>query len=262
MKYCYIVAEGHQDIEFLIRLLKNNSLKRVIKKEKLDPYWYPLIPTSFPIDGDLMKRAPVPLFLQSADLSIALQSANGIQRVTDSIEETLALIDINQIFGLAIFLDADSQETPQDRFEEIKMLLSAKLPTITWPNLPGEVTETLPKRGVFIAPNNLNQGTLEDILLECAQENYPTLLTLASAYIHKIPLNDLTTEDLKELCKTAGKNKAIIASIAGVLKPGKALQVTIQDNRWVDEKTRSLPTLQTLVSFLKKITGLEETPAP
>jgi hypothetical protein len=74
VRYCYIVAEGHQDIEFLIRLLKSYGLKGVTLLSKLDSFWKPLVPTTFPIDDDMRKRVPVPVFLQNAELSVALHS--------------------------------------------------------------------------------------------------------------------------------------------------------------------------------------------
>lgn len=253
-RYCYIVVEGPQDIEFLIRVLKYYyNLRRVKLLSQLDLFWKPLVPTTFPIDDDLMKRVPVPVFLQNADLSIALHSANGIDRLADTIEESLALIPPSQIFGIGIFLDADDIEIPQERFNKLISKLSSQ--GLSPPSILGEVMKGSPQCGIFIAPNNQDSGTLENILLECAEVNYPDLLNLSETYVSEIDDNQLTKGDLKELKKPAGKKKAIISIISSILKPGKALQVSIQDNRWVDEKTIQLDSVKLVKKFLDEVTG-------
>ena len=55
--------------------------------------------------------------------------------------------------------------------------------------------------------------------------------------------------------KPAGKKKAIVSIISSILKPGKALQVSIQDNRWVDEKTIQLDSIKLVKKFLDEVTG-------
>ena len=253
IRYCYSVAEGLQDIEFLVCLLKSYGLKRVTRLSFLDSFWKTLVPTTFPVDDDLMKRVPVPVFLQNTELSVALHSAIGITRLSNTIEESFALIQSSEIFGVGIFLDADGSETPQERFETLiskLSLLGSSLPSVL-----GEVTKGSPRCGIFIAPNNSASGTLEDILLECAKVNYPNLLALSTSYVTGIDINQLTQDDLKELKKPAGKNKAVVSSISGILKPGKSLQVSIQDNRWINEQTMVLNSVKLVKIFLDEVTG-------
>ena len=253
VRYCYIVAEGLQDVEFLIRLLKPRGLNRVTQFDKLDQFWKPLIPDKFPFKGDLMKRVPVPMFLQNSEVSVAVDSANGIKRLTETLEETLALITASQVFGLGVILDADDEETPPVRFQK----LSAELAQtgLTLPPTLGVVTKGAPRCGIFIIPDNETSGTLEDILLDCAQVNYPDLLEKATNYIDNIDAAQLDKDDLRDFRKQAGKKKAVISSITSVLKPGKALQVSLQDNRWLDGAAMNLPQLQTLQRFLEEILG-------
>lgn len=254
-RYCYILAEGPQDIEFLICLLKSYGLRRVRLLPDLDPFWTPLIPTTFPIDNDLMKRVPIPAFLQDTELSIALHSAIGINRLAQTLEESLALIPVSQLFGIGLFLDADDMQLPQLRFDTLISQLSALL-NVALPSKPGEITEGIPYFGVFITPNNNDSGTLEDILLACARLNYPNLFNLSQNYVSSIDISQLTQTDLRELRKPAGRNKAIVSSISSILKPGKTLQVSIQDNRWIDEQTMGLNDIQVVKVFLEKIIGI------
>ena len=251
VRYCYIVGEGPQDIEFLICFLKYYGLKRVTLLSKLDSFWEPLVPKTFPIKDDLMKRVPVPVFLQNAELSVALHSAIGITRLSNTIEESLAIIPASDIFGIGIFLDADDVETPQERFDKLIAELSPL--GLSLPLTLGEVMKGSPRCGIFIAPNNSDSGTLEDLLLECAKLNYPNLLSMSTNYVSGIDTNQLTNNDLKELNKAAGKNKALISSISSILRPGKALQVSIQDNRWIDEKTMVLDSIKLVKNFIDEV---------
>ncbi|MBD2452935.1 hypothetical protein H6G80_02320 [Nostoc sp. FACHB-87] len=254
VKYCYIVAEGPQDIEFLIRLLKFYNLRRVTRLSALDPFWEPLVPKTFPVDDDLMKRVPVPTFLENSELSIALHSAVGITRLANTVEESLALISSAEIFSVGFVLDADSNETPSARFNAlINEIQSIALPL---PSALGKVTNTSPRCGIFIMPNNLVAGTLEDILLECAKLNYPDLLQLALNYVSSIDQSQLSKDDLRELNKPSGKNKAVISIISSILKPGRTLQVSIQDNRWIDETTLMIESVNLVKTFLDEILGI------
>ena len=63
-------------------------------------------------------------------------------------------------------------------------------------------------------------------------------------------------KDLKYFKKPAGKKKAIISSISSILRPGKALQVSLQDNRWLDEKILELESIKLIKNFLEQIIGL------
>jgi hypothetical protein len=60
-------------------------------------------------------------------------------------------------------------------------------------------------------------------------------------------------EDLKELRKSAGRNKAIIGSIASILRPGRAVQVSIQDNRWLRDAALAIPRVQAVRDFLANL---------
>jgi hypothetical protein len=253
VRYCYIVGEGPQDIEFLICFLKYYGLKRVTLLSKLDSFWEPLVPKTFPINDDLMKRVPVPVFLQNAELSVALHSAIGITRLSNTIEESLAIIPASDIFGIGIFLDADHVETPQQRFDKLIPQLSPL--GLSLPSTLGEVMKGSPRCGIFIAPNNRDSGTLEDILLECANLNYPNLLALSTNYVSGIDTNQLTKDDLEQLNKPAGKNKAVVSSISSILRPGYTLQVSIRDNRWIDQTTMALDSVRLVKIFLDEVTG-------
>lgn len=260
MKYCYIVAEGPHDVEFLAKFIKKLfGLSRIKERSLVDSFWDELIPKTFPVDDDLLKRVPVPLFIQNDQYSIALHSAIGIEKIVKTLEESLSVIDESKLFSIAVILDADDQENPLQRFQGLTQKLSHKLNSINLQFLQlGQVISiTNPRFGVFIIPDNHNPGTLETILIECAEVNYPDLLKSARSYIDNFDKSQLEKSDLKEFNKPTGKIKAIISTISSILKPRKAIQVSIQDNRWIDQNTLQLKNMLLLKKFIADLLDIK-----
>ena len=144
----------------------------------------------------------------------------------------------SKVFGIGIILDADKRETPIKRFElcinqftELKSPLSIEL---SLPSSLGEVTKGSPRCGIFVLPDNKSSGTLENILIECAAINYADLLNQSSNYIDSVNTSLLNKKDRKQFQKPAGKNKAIISGITGILRPTKSLAVSLHDNQWIN----------------------------
>ena len=133
------------------------------------------------------------------------------------------------------------------------------LQTPNWPDDPGAVIQGTPRTGIFVFPDNISQGTLEDLLLDSAEILWPTILPVSKNRV-EVALTDSTNmpDEWVDLNKPAGKNKAMVACISNLLKPGKAVQVSIQDNRWVSAESVELPRLNAVQSFLQKLVGLRQ----
>lgn len=253
-KYGYLVVEGPHDVEFVARILKPHGLDRIKHKSDLDPFWYNVVPKGFPPDGeDLLKRVPVPIFFQSNTHSVAIRSARGDTRLVPAMQESLAVLDSGKLVGVGFILDADKRVTPADRFLSIKTEIANLGALLDLPDNPGQVRQGSPKSGVFILPDNQSQGTLEDVLLECAETAYPSLLARANTFVQGVDANGLTTDDKTEFEKPAGRNKAIVSSISSILKPGKAIQVSIQDNRWLKDDALNLSRVRAVQTFLAEL---------
>lgn len=256
-KYGYVVVEGPHDIEFVYRLLSPLGMERVRLVADLDPFFVEMTRLEFPPDGDLQKRVPVPLFLQSATHTIAVHSAGGDTRLVETVEENSIKIDHGSLTGVGVLLDSDKAIPPADRYIAIRDGLRAK--NFPFPDAAGVVTPTVPRLGAFILPDNQSQGTLEDILLECGQQVYPGLFSTATAHVDAaFQDQSLVGRDLKDLRKPAGRNKAIVGSMASILRPGKAVQNSIQDNRWLCDAALAIPRVKAVQDFL--VTLLEITP--
>lgn len=248
-KYGYLVVEGPHDVEFVYRLLSPFGLSRVRLEPELDPFLAPLIPRAYPPDGDMQKRMPIPLFLQSNSHAVAIHSAIGDARLVQTIEENATLVPFSAMTSVGVLLDSDTGVAPTDRYIAIRDALRGK--GFAFPDDAGTVTAVLPHLGAFVFPDNRTQGTLENLLLDCANQVYPTLLPTATLHVDAAFVDHtLSSKDRKELQKPAGRNKAVVASIASILRPGRAVQVSIQDNRWLRNSALTLPRVKAVQDFL------------
>lgn len=256
-KYGYLVVEGPHDVEFAYRLLAPLGLKRVKKDSDLDAYFADLVPRSFPHGGDLQKRVPVPLFLQSQTHAIAIHSAVGDNRLTATIEENAVIINYEELTGIGILLDTDWEIPAEQRYKS----LSEQMATLGYrfPELAGRVSSDAPKLGAFVLPDNSSKGNLEDLLIECAETAFPSLLNSARTHVENArqdpSFNDENREDLN---LTPNFNKAVIGAIATTLRPGRAVQTSIQDNIWLREANLQLPRIKAVQEFLIELFNLEE----
>jgi hypothetical protein len=255
-KYGYLVVEGPHDVELIYRLLKPHGLDRVRLEKDLDDFLRPLIPRNFPQNGDLLKRVNVPTFLQSPRRSVAVHAAQGESRLMDSIQETGATIDIGKFIGVGVILDSDSTKPASRRYEEARNKLREK--GFKFPDQAGSIGKGTPNFGGFVLPNNQGSGTLEDLLLESAGKVYPKLLESAKQHVEISTGSDsgLNSDERKEIKKQSGKNKAVVASIASILKPGRAVQVSLQDNRWFGEAALEIPRIKAVQEFLVNLLEL------
>ncbi|MGK7902471.1 MAG: DUF3226 domain-containing protein [Hormoscilla sp.] len=73
-------------------------------------------------------------------------------------------------------------------------------------------------------------------------------------------LAQFSEEERKSLkWKPFDREKALIATIVSVLKPGKTNTVSLADNNWVSESTNmQVPTLASFVDFLRELLELHE----
>ncbi|NQT36226.1 MAG: hypothetical protein HQ581_01985 [Planctomycetes bacterium] len=224
--------------------------------EDLDRFWEDLVPRTFPYKGDLLGRVPVPTFLKNATGSIAIHSARGDTRLAETVEEDLALLDVSALTGVGVILDADSGASATQRFTAVKEALGSA--PLSLPDTVGQVATGSPRCGIYVMPDNVSNGTLEDILLECAAVSYPSLKSAAEKYVGGVNRDDpiLANDRKVEFFKPAGEKKAVAGCISSVLKPGKAIQVSIQDNQWIDENTLKLPIVNAVQKFLCELLEL------
>lgn len=256
-----LIVEGPHDVEFAGRFLARfHGIKRIRYRAQVSPFWTPLIPTGFPAkDDDLLKRVPVPAFFQSAQRSVAIHDAGGLSRVPSDVDTDLALL-LELPAALGIVIDADTQ-TASNRYAELCSLLSAVRPDLMLPQQPGEVIEDSMRFGAFVLPNNQDSGRLEDVLTECAAIAFPTLLSRSQALVADCRADASLSHQFRSH-KEPDWQKATTSVIGNVLKPGRAIQTSIQDNDWITFNTlERVAALRHFERFLSQLLDLPLKPA-
>jgi hypothetical protein len=278
MKCAYLAAEGVHDVTFLGRLLtKQLGFAQVQDRPQLDARWTELLSNySLPMKRRVSQQViedisrlsvPAPVFFQSSEWSLAISNAEGISNLIARIQRDLEPLFRAQLSldAIGVFLDSDA-EPPMQRFATLRRELQSKVTEL--PSIPesvglGDISPTTPQVGVFSMPHPKANGTLEDLLLDCAQHVYPSLLGEARQLVDRRSefLTELNKNEREEICKPAGAKKAMVAVLGAFLKPGKPISASLQDHRWVSEQTLLSPALRPLLAFLTKL--LEQpTPRP
>jgi hypothetical protein len=258
-KTLLLLVEGPHDLEFCARLLKCFAFSRIQRHEVLQkeyPFWTRLVPERWPQKGDLLARHPVPVFFANPEgRSVAMVNAVGLSKLAMRLGIDLA--GLNQLpDAVAVLLDADDDGDPCQRHArllgEIAGRPEPELRQLRFPPEPGQVATGIPRCGVFVLPDNRSTGTLEDLLLEAGAASYPGLHAAAEGYVRSVQaLPELGPKDVEELRKPAGLKKATVAAMSSILKPGKAIQVSIQDNRWLEENSIALPRIAEVIRFFR-----------
>lgn len=269
--FFYIVTEGVHDVAFIGRLLAvAHGANRIQKLEDLDDSLREWLggfkwPNNTGTHHDIARLAvPAPAFyrLPTNDV-VALRNAQGLTEIGKTLVIDLEAFIRPQIGPAAIGVVLDSDDEPADqRFEKLKATLEGV--KLSAPSSLGEVSSGTPRVGVFSLPEPGTAGTLEDVLLALGDIAYPELIAAARGYAdhwrqraaaeHQVP-------DWNEIRKPAGTKKATIGAMTAILKPGKSMQVSLEDNRWVSEQTRALACLQPSLAFLNALLAPPAAPA-
>jgi hypothetical protein len=255
------VVEGPHDEAALGRLLRLRKLEAVTKLSALDSFWERLVPRTFPHRDDLRARVPVPSFYASNSYSVGILSAVGIDNLVRTANTSLLLLP-DGLSGLGLVLDSDDRDVAVS-WRTLQTQLSGL------GDRAGSVCVGLNgmRIGGFVLPDNQSSGTLEAMLLECAEVAYPTLLSTARAFIEPLDPHDTSifssSKERQDLAKPSGKDKAIVGAIANVLRPGKAVQVSLQDNRWLrDPECLKLAKVAALLNFVDAVIGFTSPTSP
>jgi hypothetical protein len=100
---------------------------------------------------------------------------------------------------------------------------------------------------------NVSQGVLDSLLCSCGEIAYPAYMEKASSY-----LDEFSEEERKSLkWKNFDREKALVATVVSVLKPGKTNTTSIADNNWVSKQTQQqVPALANFIEFLSQLLAL------
>lgn len=249
-KYALIGVEGNHDQAFLCKVIcKSLGFKKFNGKiSGLDNYWKKFIPSYPPKNGSLHVRLDMPSILFKEDVLVAVYVGEGDNLVA-RLSAKLADMDCKTLFAFGILADSDNN-TPEEVAAKYSSSFQEFFPE--FPVMPGIVSKDETRSGIYVLPDNLNAGVLETLLCKCGESIYPTYMERANAYI-----NQFSGEEIEKLkWKPYDRQKALIATVASILKPGKTNTASISDNDWICEKTlEEVPEMSQVSVFLGELLG-------
>ena len=253
-RYVIIGVEGPHDLAFVSKLLSLKGFQRYDGVfSNLDHFWLPFVP-KYPKGGQLYVRLDMPAILFTEDISVAIYAATGTNLRT----KFPATFVVNPQFkdsvsAFGVIADSDDR-MPADVATDYATAFRPHFPH--FPNVPGTVDLSVIRTGIFVLPDNLAQGTIETILLECADTVYPDLKARAEVFLDGVDRTVLRGRDLDEISAPFGPHKAHVGTIVNFLKPGKTTQVSIQDNRWLEKQAVHLPKVAAINAFIDLLLNL------
>jgi len=246
--YCLLAVEGPHDQAAIAKLLEISGFKKFKgDSNQLDPFWNGFIPI-YPKNGDLYKRMDMPSVLTSTTQSVAIYVGGGsdlpknINSILYNYEQYAKDI---KAFGLII--DADLKK-PKQLAVEKALALHSVLPMLS--DEPGVITGGSPRTGIYILPDNKRAGVLDSMLLECASVVYPHHKEGAEKFLDSLAhVHNL---------RSFKKEKALVASIVSILRPGMANTSSIAQDGWISRQTiDTVKDVALLYSFLKSLIGFD-----
>jgi hypothetical protein len=247
-KYSLIGVEGNHDQAFLCKVIcKLLGFKKFDGQvSELDGYWRKFIPNYPPKNGRIYARLDMPSILFKEDVFVAVYVGEG-DNLVPRLSAKLADMDHEMLFAFGILADSDNN-TPEEVAARYSLKFQEFFPD--FPRMPGTVSKGKTRSGIYVLPDNLNPGVLETLLCKCGENVYPTYMERANAYI-----NQFSKEEIEKLkWKPYDRQKALIATVASILRPGKTNTVSIADNDWICKKTlEEVPEMSQISVFLGEL---------
>lgn len=246
LRYGIIATEGPHDQAAIGKLLQLWGMKSFNgQSDQLDVFWHKFIPT-YPKQGNLYKRMDMPSILSSPTHSVAIYCGEGsrLLKVLQAIFQAHQPY-VDQIDAFGIIVDAD-KKTPDVVTREYANGLRSFFPHI--PETPGSVSTDLPRTGIYVLPDNTNQGTLDAVIIDCGASIYPEHKAGAEGFLNSLDARH------KSHWRPFDKDKAVVASIVSVLKPGATNTISIAQDGWIcSESLVAVPALAACTTFLQTL---------
>jgi hypothetical protein len=252
--FVYIIAEGVSDVTLIASILSRyHGMKRVDKIESLDSDLAEWLKDnksySWPVGGDLSRLAvPAPVFLADSGRIAAICNAESLSKFDIKLKidfETFQRRVDRFPDSVGIVLDSD-QARSSERFLQACTLFQNAMSErfdVVFPS-PSEIDSVAvgPQNrfGVFVVPGGGRSGTLEDVLLPLGRTRFPRLFERADAFVQDCVREDvLAAEDARDIRKPKGPDKATISAAVSLLKPGRNVNASLQDNNWLPDDPES-----------------------
>ncbi len=249
LKYCILGVEGPHDQAFVGKLLEMRGFTKFDGQHKnIDPFWQKFIP-SYPIRGRLYARLDMPSIFVSHTHSVAIYQGEGTNLCPNLIDKMRTHQPYTEdIYAFGLIVDADEHapnQVAKQKAEKLRVLFPL------FPEIAGAVTIEEPRTGIYVLPDNVRPGILDSILVKCASMAYPDVKAGAERFVESIDAAR------KGHWGPFDSEKALIASIVSVLRPGMSNTPSIAQDEWVCNATlSSVNEVTQLSTFLEKLLGL------
>lgn len=264
MKLYSIVVEGAHDASFLAHLLKKRGFSRLHMLLEVPEPWVAMIPRKFPFDGDKLDRVMrFPEIFVQDEISVGIFTSGSDSQLIKTLRDVLDGVGIDEFAGVAIFIDIDDHE-PATRFNKLCKRIQAmnaaaateKQPgyPIVIPTSVGMMEAGAPAVGVYMFPDNSSQGCLEDMLIQCANANHLHLTRPSGTLIKYVDTKcarDL--KELKDFRSGSGRKKALVGTIANLLRPGVSVAVSLAQTEWLSDDALKLDSVKKVDEFLENL---------
>ncbi len=245
-RYAIIAVEGPHDQAFVAKMLMGLGFKEFSgKASDLDPFWDKFKP-NYPKNGLLYARMDMPSILSSGDLSVAIYAAEG-SGLKEKFPATFANNPPYREAVAAFGIVADSDQAHAATVAaDYAAAYHPHFPA--FPVQPGVVNPSKVRTGIFVLPDNSQQGVLESLVIPCGDLAYPKHMIAARDYLARF--GPVETKHWKPF----DHQKALVATVASVLRPGATNTVTIKRDEWLSSPASAL--VQPFVTFLKELLSL------
>lgn len=247
--YCLLATEGPHDQAVITKLLTLSGFQSFGGDlNSLDPFWEGFIPV-YPKKGKVYARLDMPSILTSPTHSIAIYCGEGSNLIPNLAATMTAFRRYaSDIHAFGLIIDAD-KHTPGKVAKEKVQGLRSFFPSLS--EIPGAITEGPPRTGIYVLPDNTKIGTLDSLLIDCAQISYPVHKRSAIQFV-----DSFDAVYIKHW-RPFSHEKAIVASIVSILKPGMANTPSIAQDQWISQETiNAVSDLSLLNQFLHDLLQL------
>lgn len=250
MAHHLIVVEGAHDAAFLGKLLRREKFSQIQNLADVPEFWSALIPSKYPVDpsGRLDRIIVFPDIYMSECLehTLALSVAGSDKNLVKTMRAALEIKEVEDFCTITIFTDTDFEVDEGARFNALHQNLSAlnaEAEAESQPGFPlvlpskvGALAEGSPRVGIYLWPGAGQQGTLENVLLDCAEITEPALKAASVKFIDSVHEEyPSECESIRKSRTSSGSLKAKCGGLASVLKPGGSVAVSLRQSRWLPE---------------------------
>jgi hypothetical protein len=189
-------------------------------------------------------RDIAPAFLRKNDSWIVIRALGGVDQVLGKL--ALELLDELDPERLAVIVDANDKG-PGARRDSFRTRFGGKYQHARNAN-PGVVVDGEPILGLWVAPNNLIEGDLNQLILECTRRHRGKTIQLGQGFVDELAASE-PSERVKQ------KHKAVLGAVGQVVAPGASLASALERKRsfWFDNDANNVEGVSALVRFIETI---------